>query len=49
MKWDGIGVRALGQMNPDQKDWFSTLEQHVKTKRALRELVGRSCPPELLS
>ena len=33
MKRDGIGARALGQMNPDQKDWFSTLEQHVKTTR----------------
>ena len=49
MKWDGIGVRALGQMNPVQKEWFSTQEQRVKTTRALRELVGRSCPPELLS
>ena len=29
MKWDGIRVRALGHMNPDQKDWFSPLEQHV--------------------
>ena len=48
MKWD-LGVRALGQMNPDQKEWFSTLEQHVKTTKSLRELVGTSCPPELLS
>ena len=48
MKWD-LGVRAMGQMNPDQKEWFSTLEQHVKTTKFLRELVGTSCPPELLS
>ena len=25
MMWDDIGARRLGQMNPDQKDWFSTL------------------------
>ena len=49
MKWKDIGVRALGQMNPDQKEWFSTLEQHVKTTAHLRALVGTSCPPELLS
>jgi len=49
MQWDDIGIRAFGQMNPDQKDWFSTLEQHVKTTAALRKCVGTSCPPELLS
>ena len=44
-----MDLRALGQMNPDQKQWFSTLEQHVKTAEALRALVGVHCPPELLS
>ena len=45
----GIGVQALGQMNPDQKEWFSILEQHIKTTRDLRKLIGVHCPPELLS
>jgi len=49
MKWKDIGIRALGQMNPDQKQWFSTLEQRIKTTAHLRALVGTSCPPELLS
>ena len=49
MAFDGIGVRSLAQMNPDQKEWVSTFEQHVKTSAALMDLVGSRCPPELLS
>ena len=49
MKWKGIGIRSMGQMNPDQKQWFQILEQHVKTTKELRALVGTHCPPELLS
>jgi len=46
---NGIGVRALVQVNPDQRIWFTVLEQHVKTTTALRRLFGNSSPPELLS
>lgn len=49
MRWGRIGVRGVGQMNPDQKGWLSVLEQHVKTTGALRKFVGEACPPELLS
>ena len=49
MACGGIGIRALSQMSPDQKDWFTILEQHVKTIDALKKLVGKDCPPELLS
>ena len=49
MPWGNIGIRALGQMSPDQKEWFQVLEQHVKTSGALKRLLGAHCPPELLS
>ena len=49
MAWGSIGIRALGQMCPDQKEWFGALEQHVKTVAALKGLLGTHCPPELLS
>ena len=49
MAWGNIGIRALGQMSPDQKQWFVVLEQHVKTVAALKRLLGTHCPPELLS
>ena len=49
MAWGNIGIRALGQMSPDQKEWFSVLEQHVKTATAVKALLGTHCPPELLS
>ena len=49
MTWGNIGIRALGQMAPDQKKWFQVLEQHVKTSHALKRLLGAHCPPELLS
>ena len=49
MAWGNIGIRALGQMSPDQKEWFRVLEQHVKTVAALKRLLGTHCPPELLS
>ena len=49
MSWGNIGIRALGQMSPDQKEWFEVLEQHVKTSTALKRLLGTHCPPELLS
>ena len=49
MSWGNIGIRALGQMGPDQKEWFQVLEQHVKTSHALKRLLGAHCPPELLS
>ena len=49
MAWGSIGIRGLGQMSPDQKEWFRVLEQHVKTASALKALLGDHCPPELLS
>ena len=49
MKWGNMGIRSLGQMNPDQKQKVATLEQHIKTAGALRRRVGAHCPPELLS
>jgi hypothetical protein len=49
LQWNGIGVRALGHMKPDQKGWFTALEQRVKTTTALQRLFGNSSPPELLS
>merc|ERR1712242_18412 len=49
MTWGNIGIRALGQMAPDQKKWFQVLEQHVKTSHALKRQLGAHCPPELLS
>ena len=49
MVWGNIGIRALGQMSPDQKEWFRVLEQHVKTVAALKRLLGTHCPPELLA
>ena len=49
MVWGSIGIRSLGQMNPDQKQWFGCLEQHCKTTAALRKLIDDRCPPELLS
>lgn len=49
MAWGDIGIRSLGQMSPDQKEWFDVLERHVKTAAALKRLLGTHCAPELLS
>ena len=49
LQWGSIGIRAFGAMNADQKGWLRSFESHVKTTAALRQLLGDSCPPELVS
>ncbi len=44
-----IGVRALGNMNPDQKGWIERYFRHTKTVSVLQNMFGKKVPIELLS